>query len=563
VKRPPSRKASSKHVDSERTITEEQLISFLRDRRSYPKPTRSLRFIQTHASYVFITDRYVYKVKKAVNLGFLDFLTLAKRRHFCEREVLLNRRLSAHVHLGVLPIFLNEGKLTFANGGSVVEVAIKMRKLDPRFFLPRLLRLKKVGKAQVNRIVSALKEFYEAQTPTAAITRWGSIDKLKISTNENFRQTEEFIGSSISRAAFEAVRHFTMKFYRANANLFARRKREHRIRDCHGDLRLEHIHLGPRHLSIYDCIEFNDRLRYLDWANDLAFLAMDFDYQGGPDLADYFVKQMAVALDDEDLPAVVDFYKCYRAYVRGKVETIQSLDVQKITAKRRSLRKARNYFKLALRYAVAGSQPMVVVVMGRIASGKSTLARMLGRELDWDVFSSDVLRKTLAGAPLHRRVRNKKGKQQLYAEEMTERTYRALLANAVRHVRRRRSVILDATYNRRIHRDQLRDRLGRTGVSFCFVEAKASDKTIRQRLKARTSKNAQVSDARIEDFQTLSELYEPPKELPAAEFAALETSQARPEATMTNVLKTLAARRAQSNENRPAREGTRQDAPAK
>ena len=194
--------------------TKEKLISFLCNRHSYPERPRSVRFVQTHASYVFITGQYVYKVKKAVNLGFLDFSTLEKRRHICEREVLLNRRLSSHVHLGVLSIFLKEGKLTFADGGPVVEYAIQMRKLDPRYFLPRLLRLNKVRRAQVNRIVSALKKFYEAQAPTAAITRWGSIEKLKISTNENFRQTEKFIESSISRPAFAAIRHFTMKFYR-------------------------------------------------------------------------------------------------------------------------------------------------------------------------------------------------------------------------------------------------------------------------------------------------------------------------------------------------------------
>ena len=539
------RSASSKHLADESNTTEEKLISFLRDRRSYPEHPRSVRFVQTHASYVFITDRYVYKVKKAVNLGFLDFSTLEKRRHFCQRELVLNRRLSSHVHLGVLPIFLSEGKLTFANGGAVVEYAIKMRRLDPRYFVPSLLRIKKVGRAQVNRIVSALKNFYEAQSPTAAITRWGGIRKLKISTNENFRQTEKFIGSSISRPAFEAVRHFTAKFYRANASLFARRMREHRIRDCHGDLRLEHIHLGPRHLSIYDCIEFNDRLRYLDWANDLAFLAMDFDYQGRPDLADYFVRQMAIALGDEDLLAVINFYKCYRAYVRGKVETIQSLDAPVVAAKKDSLRKASNYFELALRYAVAGSEPMVIVVMGRIASGKSTLARMLGRELDWEVFSSDVLRKTLAGAPLYRRMINAGEKQQLYADKMTKRTYQALLANAQREVRKQHCVILDATYSRRLHRDHLRDKLQRAGIRFCFVEARASDKTIRQRLKARTNKDDQVSDARIEDFQMLSESYESPKELPAAEFAALKTSKAQPEATLIDVLKALADRRAQ------------------
>lgn len=554
MKRARSRSASSKDCASERTIAKEKLISFLSNRHSYPERPRRLRFVQTHASYVCITDRYVYKVKKGVNLGFLDFSTLEKRRHFCEREVLLNRRLSSHVHRGVLPIFLNEGKLTFANGGPVVEYAIQMRKLDPRYFLPRLLRLKKVGRAQVKRIVSALKKFYEAQTPTAAITRWGGLEKLQISTDENFRQTERFIGSSISRPAFEAVRRFTREFYRGYAGLFAQRMREHRIRDCHGDLRLEHIHLGPRHLSIYDCIEFNDRLRYLDWANDLAFLAMDFDYQGWPELADYFLKQMAIALDDGDLPTVVDFYKCYRAYVRGKVETIQSLDAREVTVRKASLRKARNYFKLALRYAVAGSTPMVVIVMGRIASGKSTLARMLGRELDWQVFSSDVLRKTLARVPLHRRVVNARKKQQLYAEQMTERTYQALLTNAIRQVRKRQSVILDATYSQRLHRDQLRDRLRSAGVAFCFVEAKASNKTIRQRLKERTGKTAQVSDARIEDFQTLSDSYEPPRELLAREFATTETFKDRPEATIANVLRALAHRRAHPDGSR-ARSG--------
>ncbi len=549
MKCPPLRSGSAKDFARGRTVTKEQLISFLCNRHSYPERPRSVRFLQTHASYVVITARHVYKVKKAVDLGFLDFSTLEKRRHFCEREVLLNRRLSSHVHLGVLPIFMNDGKLTFSDGGATVEYAVQMRKLDPRYFLPRLIRLKKVGRPQMNRIVSALRKFYEAQTPTAAITRWGGIEKLKISTNENFRQTEKFVGSSISRAAFAAVRHFTMKFYRGNASLCARRMREHRIRDCHGDLRLEHIHLGPRHLSIYDCIEFNDRLRYLDWANDLAFLAMDFDYQGRPDLADYFVSQMARALRDEDLLAVVDFYKCYRAYVRGKVETIQSLGAREVTAKEGSLRKARSYFKLALRYAVAGSKPLVVVVMGRIASGKSTLARMLGRELDWEVFSSDVLRKTLARVPLRRRVVNAEEKQRLYAEEMTVRTYQALFASAIRHVRNRRSVILDATYSRRFLRDQLREKLRRAGIAFFFVEAKASDKRIRQRLKDRTGKNAQVSDARFEDFETLSDSYEPPNELPAPEFVAI-ASKARPEATITNLLKALADRRAQPDESR-------------
>ncbi len=539
------RSASSKDSAKEETVSKERLIAFLLNRRSFPERPKRVRFVQTHASYVFITDRHVYKVKKPVNLGFLDFSTLEKRRHFCEREVLLNRRLSLHVHLGVLPIFSRKGKLAFADGGRVVEYAVQMRKLEARYFLPRLLRLKKVGRAQVRRIVATLKKFYEAQIPTAAITRWGSVEKLKISTNENFRQTERFIGSTISRPAFEAIRRFTTKFYRCNASLFARRMRQRRIRDGHGDLRLEHVHLGPRRLAIYDCIEFNDRLRYIDWANDLAFLAMDFDSQGRPDLAGYFVDQMALALADDDLLRIVDFYKCYRAYVRGKVETIQSLDARQATANKRSLNNAKSYFKLALQYAIAGSERLVVVMMGRIASGKSTLAKILGHELGWEVFSSDVLRKALARVPLHQRVADAAQRQQLYAEDMTKRTYEVLFQNAIRHIRKGHSVILDATYGRRRHRDELRDKLRKAGIGFYFVEAKASGKIIRQRLKKRTEKADLVSDARIEDFQALSALYEPPKELPAREFAAINTSKAAPEATTAEVLKALADRCAQ------------------
>ena len=156
---------------------------------------------------------------------------------------------------------------------------------------------------------------------------WGRIKKLKISTDENFRQTEAFIGSTLSRPAFEAIRLYTENFYNRNAKLFDSRIREQWIRDCHGDLHLEHVHLAPKTLSIYDCIEFNDRFRYIDVANDIAFLAMDFDYHGRPDLSRYFIARLADALGDCGMLGLTDFYKCYRAYVRGKVESVRQGEV--------------------------------------------------------------------------------------------------------------------------------------------------------------------------------------------------------------------------------------------
>lgn len=527
----------------EESASQKRLLTFLSDRRSYPHRPRTVRFVQTHASYVFLASPYVYKVKKPVNLGFLDFSTLKKRRHFCEREVLLNRRLSSHVHLGVLPIFLKAGKLAFENGGRVVEYAVQMRKLDNRYFLPRLLKRNHVGSPELNRIVSALKKFYQEQEPTDAITGWGRIEKLKVSTNENFRQTEEFVGHTISRPAFEAIRRYTTKFYQCNASLFQERMSEGRIRDCHGDLRLEHIHLSPTHLSIYDCIEFNDRLRRIDWASDIGFLAMDFDHQGRPDLSRAFTSRMAAALGDDGLLRIVDFYKCYRAYVRGKVESLQGLGLRQGRRKQQNWTNAKKYFQLALQYAVCGSRPTVLIVMGRIASGKSTLAKSLGRELEWNVFSSDLLRKRLAGVPRHKRV-VKAMRRRLYAEDMTNKTYEALLQEAVEETRNQRSVILDATFGRQRHRDRLRRKLEAIGVMFRFVEARATDDAVRRRLQQRNGQAGEISDARIEDFEVLSGSYEPPSELSPRELVSVNTWKVSSEVTTIDVLKALATRSA-------------------
>ncbi len=522
-------------------------MAFLCDPRSHPDRPRTVRLIQTHASYLFMTSRYVYKVKKPVKLGFLDFSTLRKRRHFCDREVLLNRRLSSHVHLGVLPIFLKAGRsLAFDGCGRVVEYVIQMRRLDDRYFLPRLLKRREAGRPELNRIVAKLRKFYEAQRPLAEITRWGRVEKLRISTNENFRQTEPFVGNTISRPAFEAIRHYTTTFYQDNARLFSERMHGKRIRDCHGDLRLEHIHLAPKRLSIYDCIEFNDRLRYIDWASDIAFLAMDLDHHGRPDLACYFTNRMAAALRDKGLLRVVDFYKCYRAYVRGKVESFQSMGMPQSEAKRRLGMTASGYFRLALQYAICGSEPIVLVFMGRIASGKSTLSASLGRELAWDVFSSDILRKRFAGVPLNKRVSDPGRKQRLYAKNMTSKTYAALFRHAVTHVRKRSSVILDATFGDRRYRDRLRNKLRAIGARFLFIEAQASDSVVRRRLRERETSPGEISDARTEDFHALSDSYEPPSELPVRELLTVRTGKAPLEATMVKVLKGLGARAAQS-----------------
>jgi uncharacterized protein len=518
---------------------QERLLPFLLNPHSYPHRPRSVRLVQTHASFVFIAPPYVYKVKKPVNFGFLDFSTLKKRRHFCEREVLLNRRLSPHIYLGVVPIATRQGRFVFGAGDEVVEYAVHMRKLSAGRFLDQLVAQNRAEAGDLDRIARVLQEFYEAQHPTEDIESWGRIDRLRISTDENFRQTRELVGHTLTRPAFDTIRCYTDHFYAQHKRLFAARIKERRIRDCHGDLHLEHIHLTPRALHIYDCIEFNDRFRYVDVANDAAFLAMDLDYEGRPDLARHFASQMATALKDDGMPRLMDFYKCYRAYVRGKVESLHSVASAAPEEERQAAaERARRYFRLALQYAVAGSHPMVLAMMGRIASGKSTLARALGRELGWEVYSSDYARKRLAGFPLYERS-SAAARKRLYSAATTEKTYDRLLATAEAQVAQGHSVILDATFARPAHRRLLAKRLGKSRIAWRVLEAHASDAIVKRRLRVRETQTDEVSDARLEDFAALTRLYEPPVELPADRLLRISTAGPLAQ-TATKALRNLA-----------------------
>ena len=545
-----------KEAPAAATVRREHLLPFLLNPRSYPHRPRTVRLVQTHASFVLIAPPFVYKVKKPVNFGFLDFSTLEKRRHFCEREVTLNRRLCPKVYLGVVPISTRQGGFVFGKGDKAVEYAVRMRKMSDGHFLDRLVERDEVTRADLNRIAAVLKNFYEAQQPTGDIEDWGRIDRLRISTDENFRQTKDFIDHTLSGPAFETIRFYTDRFYARHKLLFASRIKERRIRDCHGDLHLAHVHLTPAALNIYDCIEFNDRFRYVDVASDAAFLAMDLDHEGRPDLARHFAARMAFGLHDDGMPRLMDFYKCYRAFVRGKVESLHSV-AQAASAKERqaSAERAGRYFRLALQYAVAGSPPTVLAVMGGIASGKSTLAQALGGELGWEVYSSDYVRKKSAGFPLYERAAAA-ARKRLYSAAATKQTYDRLLATAVTQLKAGHGVLLDATFARREHRERLAERLGQSGFAWRVLEAKAGNATVKQRLRARESKPDEISDARFEDFDKLTRLYEPPVELPASRLVTVRTSGSLDQA-VTKALQSLARIQVDSTDELRQAKGSR------
>lgn len=518
------------------SLSQDELLAFLSRARSFPEKPAVVEIRQTHISVVAIAPPHVYKVKKPLDLGFLDFSSLEKRRHFCEEEVRLNRRLCRDIYLGVVPISRRDGSLHFGEAGEVIEYAVKMRKLPQEGFFDQRLARGTVSGADLDRLVAKLSAFYRAQQPSEAIAEWGRIPKLQLSTDENFAQTGQFVGTHLSRPAFETIQHFTTRFYQRRASLFELRRTGGHILDCHGDLRCEHIHFSGEEVNIFDCIEFNERFRCIDVANDLAFLAMDFDFLGRPDLAASFLDRMAAVLRDPDLLALTDFYKCYRAYVRGKVFSIKSVEPEVSAAERQhSGDLAARLFRLALAYATAGSEPLVLVVMGRVGTGKSTVARFLGDALGWPVFSSDSTRKRLAGVEPHIRG-DAAARAELYRAATTQRTYEALIAGALERARAHGSAILDATFGKREQRETLRQMLAAAGVCHRFVEITASDEEIVARLRRRDESETEVSDARLEDFELLTANYE---HLDAGEEHSSVESRANLEATAIELLKTL------------------------
>ena len=522
----------------------QELTAFLESPASYPHKPTEVRAIQTHISWVFIASPFVFKVKKPVNLGFLDFSTLEKRHYFCQREIELNRRLCPEIYLDAVPVYETDSGFSFKSLGKIVDYAVKMKELPHGRFLNELLEKNLVGEEEINRVISTLHRFYEAETPTPKIEQWGTRENLRISTDENFTQVEPFICKTISPAAFEAIRHYTNQFYQLNENLFHERIQQHRVLDCHGDLRLDHVHLTPEATTIFDCIEFNDRFRFIDIANDLAFLAMDFDFKGRNDMGNLFLRNAARELGDAGMLKVANFYKCYRAFVRGKVESIQATE-KETTNPQEHEEEAARYFQLALRYAIAGSEPLILVAMGGVGTGKSTIAKRLASELDWPFFSSDEIRKTLAGIPLTQRTALEL-RDKIFSARMTQRTYTKLIEDGLAGIccsrdRRSRSnatpsgATLDATFSTRALRKLLRHECEKANVPFQFVELDVDVNEIKKRLKLRDEKTDETSDARLEDFQKLSATYEPPSEL-APDLVRISTNASVSDAVKTILL---------------------------
>jgi len=313
--------------------------------------TKRVSLIQTHISLVFLTDEHVYKIKKPVNFGFLDFSTIKKRRYYCHQEIILNRRLSKDIYIDVLPITYDGKNYIMGIGeGKIVDYAVKMKRLPDKMLMKSMFFQRELKDEHLKRIAKVLARFHATARNSSNINKFGEPEMFKVNTDENFAQIQKYIGTTIQQRDFDTLKQWTENFYDSNSALFMSRINSKKIRDCHGDLHMEHICL-TENLSIFDCIEFNNRFRYTDILADIAFLLMDLEYYGGNTFSKKLWDLYKEIANEHNVNSLLAFYKIYRAIVRGKVNSFQLDDASiGMEKKEEAVETSRRYFKLARSY---------------------------------------------------------------------------------------------------------------------------------------------------------------------------------------------------------------------
>lgn len=536
----------------------EKEIKKLLNSKVYPHKVKYLKLRETYISWLVFTGSFVYKIKKPVKYGFLDFSSFLKRKFFLEEELKLNKRLSPEIYLDIAPIAAKSGRLRILESSQtplfknekIKECALKMREIPERYYAPDLLKKRKIKKKQIKKIAKIVALFHKRAQANPEIRRYGSIKIIKKNCEENFRQTRPFVSKVINEILYNFITRETRSFLVKNRALFLKRQKEGRIRDCHGDLHTENIFITPQKIHIIDCIEFNKRFRYQDTASDVAFLAMDFDYSGKPDFADYFIKQYNAEFNDKDLSQILPFYKCYRAYVRAKVgcfslpphlircggepKPTEATEARPLSVEILAIQR---YFSLAFKYVLEFSKkkPFLLILCGQIGTGKSFLAEYLAKIIGARLLRSDVARKEMLNIPLfeHR----KKGLEKIYSRGTTIRVYKKLISQGLKFLKQGEIVILDATFATEFYRKMAIAAAEKEKFPYFFVECRASEKKILARLRKRIQKK-EISDATVNVYLQKRGDFEKVK-LPKENYILINTENENIEEEANKVLKKI------------------------
>ncbi len=476
----------------------------------YPSEEGSVDFVETHVSRLYFTRRHVYKVKKPVDFGFLNFSSLDRRRFFCEEEVRLNSRFAPGVYLGVIDIRLDGERFGIGGGGRIVEYAVRMERLPAERMLDR--RIDEGDPALPALVETAGRRIAQLHRESAVCRNDGgqsNLEVVRVNWRENFEQTAPFCGETLDPRAQRACRRYVEEFLAQNAALFVRREERGWVRDGHGDLHAEHICLTDP-VKIYDCIEFNRRFRIGDVAADLAFVLMDLDLRGRRDLSSGLLGAYDEVLgEDPERDLLIPFYKIYRTWVRGKVESFLAADTNASDAARSAAAKrARRHFSLALGYLCP---PVVVLTCGLMGTGKSTVGRALAEALGASMLRSDEMRKTLAGTQADTGPSAPYGTG-IYSQRFNRLTYDRLLAAALDEAAAGRSVVVDASFGRHSEREHFLNEARRRGAHAVVVHLQCDRAVALERLDRRRAQGTDPSDGRPELYDRQAAAFEHPEQ---------------------------------------------------
>jgi aminoglycoside phosphotransferase family enzyme/predicted kinase len=503
-------------------MTQTAILQALRQPGIYPDAPMTVEVRETHISVVFLTEEYVYKLKKAVNLGFLDYATLERRHYYCLQELLLNRRLSRGVYLDVLPLYQHGVEYTFMRIGPVVEYVLRMRRLPEHCQLTALLARDAAAAQFMNDLAHTLVSFHTAHAPPSR--QVGTLQQVQRDWQENFVQTRSDVGHTLSSRRYDLLQHAVTTFMSRHARWFEERVSQGRIRDCHGDLRAEHIYVQDGMIQIIDCIEFNAHFRYIDVASEVAFLSMDLERLGFQPSANAFVRSYVAHAHDLTLYRLLDFYRCYRAYVRGKVASIRWRDRPAPQIQVVAQQEAEHYFRLAEQYARRLTRPVVIITTGLIGSGKSSIAAALAAALDLQNASSDIVRKTRAGLSPQTPHHVAYGTD-LYSPAASHVTYAILTERAQQALERGESIILDAAFSRHEDRRRIGTLAQASGADFFVVECWAPVPVLQERLEQRAQATDVISDGRLDILAEFQRHYEPVQASDGTPHVRLDTQQ--------------------------------------
>ena len=469
-------------------------IAALRDPARYPHAVERIDVLETHISWVFLTGRHAYKIKKPLNLGFLDFSTLEARHHCCEEELRLNRRLAPAIYEAVVKITGSADNPAINGDGAALEYAVKMREFPQSALAGRLLADGALAGAHFDTLAARLARFHTSTGAAARGSPYGAPEAVIAAARENFGQLGRLLPDTADQARIAELRTWTEHEYNARLALFVARQAEGCVRECHGDLHLGNIAMLDGQLTPFDCIEFNPALRWIDVMSEVAFLVMDLMDRGRADFACRFLNAYLEAGGGYAGLNVLRFYLVYRALVRAKVHALRAAqDGIAATERTRLLGASRGHAELALRCA-HDAHPAIVLMHGMSGSGKSVIAQALAEQTGAIRLRSDIERKRISGlAPLARS--GSAPASGIYTTDITLATYNRLLDLARIAANAGCAVVVDAAFLKRWQRDLFRREARAHGIALVIVDVTAPEAVLRERIAARLAAGGDASEA--------------------------------------------------------------------